>query len=588
MKNPRPVKFIFFFLLHFAFLFPLEAGNPSGLALADSLRKMAGSDPDKVIRVADSLEKAALEMGDSLLYVRTLDAKGLAKRNKGDYAEAIRIHSLAYSIYQQMHNQRSAAGNLSSIGIIMLRTNQMKEAKKYFLDALKMLEPTDSVMLNVVYTNLGVAYDYSDRPDKAIESYQQAMRYINPTDKYSLAVSELNIGVCHDFLKDFRQAEACYFRALEYQKSTGNQDLLARICISLGGMYFERGNMEKAYEFFERGGKAAKESHSVELEEKYYENLIPFYIRKKDSEKALYYVGKLNKLKAEIYSREQSKSIAEAETHFKVALKNKEIENLTISKNLADLKMERDRWIRLIMLGVLTLSLIILFIVYRNYKLRKKNIYLLAREKKLVESEKMILEKNNELLESQNILARYEILKSQVSPHFLFNTLNALSYLIESDPEKAVAFTNAFSKLYRKVLELKDKNLITLEEELSHVTSYFFLQQTRFGNKLKIRQEIGKECLQCRLPPFCIQLTVENAINHNRVTETEPLMIRIYTKDHVLYIENNLQPRAETVKSTSVGIANIRARYSFFTENAPEFTKTSGTFIARLPLLSAE
>lgn len=550
---------------------------------AQALEKPAAADSEITIYITKALADK-----DSFMYAKLLDTKGIAKRNMGNYAEAIESHKKAYDIFNLMGNKNGTAGCLNSLAIMMIRTGKFEEATKYGLAALKDVNMKDSSLVTAIYINLGVGYDYSDQTQLAIETYKKALPYA-ATQKdpdYSLGCIHHDIAVCYSMLEDYKKATEYEMIAWDYQRKCGNKDLLARIGISMGSNYLDQGLTDKAMYYYEIGKKAAEEINSVELLEEYYNHIIELYITRKDSKNALESIMQLNLLRKKQYSDENAKNIAEAETKFNVSIKNKEIENLKINKNLAELKAERSTLLRNVMIGVVLVAMALIGVLFGNYSLRKKNLVLLAREKQLVESEKKALEKNNELLQNENMLARFEILKSQVSPHFLFNTLNALSYLIETDSDKAVQFTNAFSKLYRTILELKDQNLITLEQELGHVQSYFFLQLTRFGNSLKIDKNIPPEYNNLKLPPFGIQLAVENAINHNIVSDDRPLCIKIYCEDNFLTIENNLQLKTKTVKSTSMGIANIKSRYSFFTDINPEFNKTETSFIVKLPLLN--
>ncbi|CAN5419523.1 hypothetical protein BH11BAC2_BH11BAC2_08420 [soil metagenome] len=564
-------------------------GGPVEITLLDSLKKLSAVKPAYVDSVVEAMEDGFLAKNDSLKYARFLDVKGHAKRNTGKYGEAIKSFSQAYDIYVRLGNREGETRMLNSIGGVLIRTTQFEEANGYYKKALKLVDPSDSVMLNIVYTNLGVTYDYTDKIELAIEMYKKALPYnISPRDDYQIGVVYHNIGVCYSRLEDFKNCEKFELQALAYQKKTNSQDQLARIGISLGGLYLDNKMLDKALYYFKLGGTAAEAIESLELQIAFCENIIDLYFTMNDSKNAMFYFDRLKVLREELHTKENQENIAEAETKFKISLKDKEIENLKISKNLADLKTERVRFFRNIMVVIIGLIAVLFFILYRNFLLRKKNFALLAREKQLIESEKLALEKNNEYLQSENVLARFEILKSQVSPHFLFNTLNSLSYLIEIDTDKAVAFTNAFSKLYRTVLELKEQNLITLKQELEHAESYFFLQQTRFGDSLKIIKNIDPEFLMMKLPPFSIQIAIENALNHNLISKADPLFIKLYCSKPYLVIENNLQEKINVVKSTSVGIANIKSRYSYFTEIHPEFSKTESTFIVRLPLLEQQ
>lgn len=195
------------------------------------------------------------------------------------------------------------------------------------------------------------------------------------------------------------------------------------------------------------------------------------------------------------------------------------------------------------------------------------------------------LRKRNRELEKENILAQFDILKHQINPHFLFNSMNILAALIPIDQEKAVAFTSRFSKLYRSVLELKEQMLINLEEELSFAKDYIFLQKVRFGENLKIEIDISDAALKDALPPFALQLLLENAIKHNIVSMDQPLTIRIFQKGESLIVENNLQKRKNVEDSTGIGLKNLQGRYNLIGGQEIKTGEEDGKFVAHLPLI---
>ena len=138
-------------------------------------------------------------------------------------------------------------------------------------------------------------------------------------------------------------------------------------------------------------------------------------------------------------------------------------------------------------------------------------------------------------MEKENILSQFSILKNQINPHFLFNSMNILAAIIPSNPDQAVAFTTQFAKLYRKVLELRDQLIIPLQQELEFVDSFLFLQKMRFDDNLIVNYNIEEKHQQSCLPPFALQLLVENAIKHNIVSEDQPLSIDIFTESDMLF-----------------------------------------------------
>jgi len=188
-----------------------------------------------------------------------------------------------------------------------------------------------------------------------------------------------------------------------------------------------------------------------------------------------------------------------------------------------------------------------------------------------------------ERYEKESISAKYENLKSQINPHFLFNTLNVLTNLVYEDQDKAVKFIKQLSEVYRHVLDTRDKELITLEEEYKFLESYLFLQQIRFGDKLKF--QINLNGITSMMPPLVLQMLIENAIKHNIIAEDNPLTISVYKADNFIVVENNLQRKSVlTEESPGVGMENIRNRYKFLTDVPVEIIQ-GDKFVVKLPII---
>ena len=192
-----------------------------------------------------------------------------------------------------------------------------------------------------------------------------------------------------------------------------------------------------------------------------------------------------------------------------------------------------------------------------------------------------------EQLERENIGMRFEILKKQLDPHFLFNSLNVLSFLISKDREKAQDFIDEFSAIYRYTLEVIDKPLVTIQEELEFARSYLFLQNIRFGET--VSADIQQDCFQDMLvPPLSVQMLLENAFKHNIATKESPLYIKIFFRDNALFIVNNLQRKPGPSMGNGVGFENLKNRYRLISDECPEVTMTENEYIVKLPLLEAE
>ena len=182
--------------------------------------------------------------------------------------------------------------------------------------------------------------------------------------------------------------------------------------------------------------------------------------------------------------------------------------------------------------------------------------------------------------------AQFESLKNQLDPHFLFNSLNVLDSLIEENPIQAQRFTNSMSKIYRYVLEQKDKELVSVEEEIDFAKTYCELLKTRFEDAVTFDFNISEEDKKGFVVPLSLQLLLENSIKHNFATSSKPLNIKIFTEKGNLIIENNLQTRELPNTSTGVGLANIVSRYNLLTERNVFVEKSEAFFRVKLPILT--
>lgn len=191
-----------------------------------------------------------------------------------------------------------------------------------------------------------------------------------------------------------------------------------------------------------------------------------------------------------------------------------------------------------------------------------------------------------EMLKKENLQSQLESLKQQVNPHFLFNSLNTLSSLIRKDVDRAEAFLDELSKVYRYLLRTNEGELTDLATELQFIQSFFHLMKTRYGNALQMELHINEEAKSRLLPPLTLQLLVENAIKHNRVDKLHPLLIRIETDQQGrLLVKNNLQKKMVSLPSNKIGLGNISAKYKLLGQPGIGITETETDFIVTIPLL---
>lgn len=187
--------------------------------------------------------------------------------------------------------------------------------------------------------------------------------------------------------------------------------------------------------------------------------------------------------------------------------------------------------------------------------------------------------------ERKQIELQLEALKSQLSPHFLFNSLNTVSSLVFKDESKAEGFVRRLAEMYQYTLNSYQQKLTTLEDELSFVDSYQYLLQTRFGSKFQCEIDIDSELFDTKVPPLTIQMLIENAVKHNVLEEENPLLIQVTSdKKHIL-VRNNVTKKPKQVTSFQIGLKNINARYLLL--HSEGITVTNGeNFEVKIPVIS--
>lgn len=192
----------------------------------------------------------------------------------------------------------------------------------------------------------------------------------------------------------------------------------------------------------------------------------------------------------------------------------------------------------------------------------------------------------NEALKHQQVRTQFEVLQNQMSPHFLFNSLNTLTTLIPENQEMAIEFTQKLSEVYRYILQNKEKELITLSEELDFARAYLFLLQIRFPENLSAHFSIDDKYQKLYIAPLTIQMLIENAIKHNIVSKSQPLSIDIYVENgKSIVVKNNLQVKKSIEKSTKTGLANIKKRYKYLGNREIDIITTTKNFMVAIPLI---
>jgi hypothetical protein len=241
------------------------------------------------------------------------------------------------------------------------------------------------------------------------------------------------------------------------------------------------------------------------------------------------------------------------------------MEGKTILQYFADERIS-NFYVAIVITLVITLSLHI-FYFYKNYQENR------------VKQQKII---------AGTASAKFETLKNQIDPHFLFNSLNVLSSLIEENPENAQRFTTSLSKVYRYVLEQKDKELVSVAEELAFAKTYMNLLKMRFENSVFYEVQENLTNQDAMVVPLSLQLLLENTVKHNVVSQQKPLRIRIFEQNGYLVVQNDYQKKEVLQDRRGVGLQNIISRYAIVTARKVQIEQDEKHFTVKLPMLTKQ
>lgn len=180
---------------------------------------------------------------------------------------------------------------------------------------------------------------------------------------------------------------------------------------------------------------------------------------------------------------------------------------------------------------------------------------------------------------------QFEMLQTQINPHFLFNSLNTLSSLIYENKDQAASFTRELADVYRYVLESRKNELVKLAEEMEFLNSFLYLYRLRFDKKLEIEVDIHKNLYRLEIPPLSLQMLIENAVKHNIVSQKKPLKIILKNIDNYISVKNNIQLKLTETYSSKVGLTNIKNRFKYLTDKEVILIENEEYFEVRIPLI---
>lgn len=500
---------------------------------------------------------------------------GVIYNQQGNNLKALEYHLKSLAINEKLRDTLGLCANYSNIAVIYQQQESKEKALDYYNKSLHLYEYLGRKGdIALIYNNIGNLYSNNEEEDLALEYFFKSLAIRTEIDdRVGLAITTYNIGSVYVNKGDFRHAHAYLTQAIEMFRQLGDQSGLVHAFYLLGDIAARQDNPRQAIKWC---------AESLQLSRK-----LGMVSTQRNACHCLYKANKTLGNSAEaLRFHEEYKQLTDSlkQDEIEMRLNHLEFEKDLLSDSLAREEEKRSMEISYqtelnkktrntnILLGIgLGVLLLALFFLSGMLYFRKNSTQLKLRA---------------ETLEKQQLINEIALLKTQVNPHFLFNSLSILSSLVHISPELSEQFIDQLSRSYRYLLEQKDQSLVSLRTELEFIRSYAFLLKIRFENKFQFNIRLDESLFdQYKIAPLTLQLLLENAVKHNRMSVREPLVVEVSVEAATLVISNRLQPRSTPDRSTGIGLQNIINRYALLSDRPVIAGPQGDDFIVRIPLL---
>ena len=573
--------------------------------------------PDSTRMLALAQLAFAREKGLPGWQARALNSIGLSYRFQSDYPKAIQHYEQSLALLAKANDRNYMSTVYRNMADVYRIQSNLPKAIDYITKSMKLAEETgdqkkaadgyvsiatvyyeipgqDSIMLqylekarkiyevlkdeaglSFVYGNLSAVYLDRDEFDKALIFSEKTMALQQKSGNlHGLATSLHNRAIIWSYQGRHQEALADFNREVEIFKAIGDEEGLADAYISMGDLWLQQQRYPMAIQVCNDALRIARKLGSPNQEEMYAcECLYAAYQMQGNYRQALEYLEQAVSVKDSLQQYETEQKLKQMEIQRQMAIDSlgREKEQFRIEMAHQQTLRRKDRTLGFLTLGALGVLLIALAFLVRMLYFRRRSQRLQLR---------------SEALEKQQLLNEVALLRSQVNPHFLFNSLSILSSLVRVNADLSEQFIEQLSRSYRYILEQKEQSLVTLRTELEFIQAYSFLLKIRFEKKYDLNIELPEEILDtCKIAPLTLQLLIENAVKHNRMSVKEPLVVTVSVENKTLLVKNRLQLRATAPVSTGVGLQNIINRYALLTKCRVWAGEAGDEFVVKVPLL---
>lgn len=595
-----------------------DAGQPDTMRLK-AIQAMAWSmlysKPDSTYALAQQELRFAEQTNNKKWQAKALNVIGSTQNMRGNYLAALNSYEKGLAAMEEAGDARGIAAISNNIGLIYRNLGNHPKAIEYYQKDLAIQEQLgDKGGIANANNNIGLIYNDLANLPKALEYYLKSLRqYEGLGEKYGMALTYSNVGSVYNSQGEFGKALDYYQKSLALRKELDDQQGIAIVYSNIGQLFKEQGLYDKALEYYqksmpiqlrleEKPGLAAsyynmgklyqkqnaygiaiswcnkslelsRESGGLSAQIKACDCLYENYKALGQNSLALAFHEQYLTLNDSLQAEETNKRLEQMEFARQVMADSlgKEEEKLKIQMNYQSEVRRKNRTLNLLLIAGLVVAALALGFWSRMLYFRKYS---------------QIFQNRAEHLEKQQLLNEIALLKTQVNPHFLFNSLSILSSLVRVNPELSEQFIDQLSRSYRYILEQKEQSLVSLRTELDFIQSYAFLLKIRFENKFDLQFDVPEHLLdQYKIAPLTLQLLIENAVKHNRMSLKEPLVVRVFIQDDFLIVRNRLQLRPQREYSTGTGLNNIINRYGLLTDRSVWAGESEDAFVVKIPLL---
>lgn len=500
---------------------------------------------------------------------------GLIYRSMGDGRKALEYFQKDLAVQEELGNKEGLGNAYNNLGNVYDDQSNNARALEYYQKGLALQEAlNDELGIATSYNNIGNVFLNQGAYDKALEFYNKSLSLRQKLkDQRGMGIVFTNIGIVYQELGRPRQALEYVLKSIGILEETGQNPELARSYYSLGFLYKTQKEYSKALTMCKKSLLLSRDINAVRTERDACDCMYKTYKATGQHELALAYHEQYLALNDSLEEDATNLRLEQMEFARTVLLDSiaKEDEKHQIKLSYqASLNQKTKSFNAALIAGLIVLLLALAFLGRMLYFQKKSERF----------------QNQAQQLERQKLISEIDLLRTQVNPHFLFNSLNILSSLVQENADLSVQFIEHLARLYRYILEQKDRQVLSLRTELDFLQSYAFLLKIRFGEKFDLQIHLEQaDSERYRIVPLTLQLLVENAVKHNRMSAKEPLVVEISRADDWLVVKNRLQLKQKSEPSTGTGLNSIINRYTLLSALPVKVGEEEGEFVVRVPLL---